>query len=77
MFIGVLFSSEVTQILVNFSGASGVLLYKSVPLGTMSDTLPYLARRAYENRIVLKGARRERDLLLREIKDRLLRKHPT
>ena len=50
---------------------AGVVVFKSVPLGSLKEVLPYLSRRAQENRAVLKGARRERLLLFREIKDRI------
>lgn len=46
-------------------------MYKSVPYGSIDDTLPYLVRRAQENRTVLQGIRKERDLLRRELKRRI------
>uniref|UniRef100_A0A4W4GNC4 Proline dehydrogenase n=1 Tax=Electrophorus electricus TaxID=8005 RepID=A0A4W4GNC4_ELEEL len=49
----------------------GFSVYKSVPYGSVDDTLPYLARRAQENRAVLQGIRKERDLLRRELWRRL------
>uniref|UniRef100_A0A672JPQ9 Proline dehydrogenase n=1 Tax=Salarias fasciatus TaxID=181472 RepID=A0A672JPQ9_SALFA len=49
----------------------GYAVYKSVPYGSVDDTLPYLVRRAQENRTVLQGIRKERDLLRREFKRRL------
>uniref|UniRef100_A0A2P2I5C5 Proline dehydrogenase n=1 Tax=Hirondellea gigas TaxID=1518452 RepID=A0A2P2I5C5_9CRUS len=52
--------------------SSGALVYKSVPLGTVSEVLPYLARRASENRSVLQGARREKQLLMRALRDRMM-----
>ncbi|XP_059180480.1 hydroxyproline dehydrogenase [Centropristis striata] len=45
----------------------GYAVYKSVPYGTVDDTLPYLVRRAQENRTVLQGIRKERDLLRKEL----------
>ncbi|XP_042230372.1 hydroxyproline dehydrogenase-like isoform X2 [Homarus americanus] len=51
--------------------ASGFLVFKSVPSGSMSEVMPYLSRRANENRAVLRGARRERQLLTRELLSRL------
>nr|XP_015818754.2 hydroxyproline dehydrogenase isoform X2 [Nothobranchius furzeri] len=49
----------------------GYIVYKSVPYGSVDDTLPYLVRRAQENRTVLQGIRKERDLLRQELKHRL------
>uniref|UniRef100_A0A673CJU7 Proline dehydrogenase n=1 Tax=Sphaeramia orbicularis TaxID=375764 RepID=A0A673CJU7_9TELE len=49
----------------------GYAVYKSVPYGTVDDTLPYLVRRAQENRTVLQGIRKERDLLRQELQRRL------
>jgi hypothetical protein len=40
-------------------------------MGTLSQVLPYLARRAAENRSVLRGARKERELLQQELRWRL------
>ncbi|KAG8230881.1 hypothetical protein J437_LFUL011522 [Ladona fulva] len=45
----------------------GYIVYKSVPVGGLSQVLPYLARRAAENRSVLLGARKERELLQKEL----------
>lgn len=49
----------------------GFAVYKSVPYGSIDDTLPYLLRRAQENRTVLQGIRKERDLLRKELYRRL------
>ncbi|KAG7492222.1 hypothetical protein MATL_G00011490 [Megalops atlanticus] len=49
----------------------GYPVYKSVPYGSVDDTVPYLVRRAQENRTVLQGIRKERDLLRQELKWRL------
>ncbi|XP_042253873.1 hydroxyproline dehydrogenase [Thunnus maccoyii] len=49
----------------------GYAVYKSVPYGSVDDTLPYLVRRAQENRTVLQGIRKERDLLRQELQRRL------
>ncbi|KAL4617815.1 putative proline dehydrogenase 2 [Arapaima gigas] len=49
----------------------GFAVYKSVPYGSVDDTVPYLVRRAQENRTVLQGIRKERDLLRREMRRRL------
>ncbi|CAJ1080387.1 hydroxyproline dehydrogenase [Xyrichtys novacula] len=52
----------------------GYAIYKSVPYGSVDDTLPYLVRRAQENRTVLQGIRKERDLLRKEFYRRLSRR---
>uniref|UniRef100_A0A087XFP9 Proline dehydrogenase n=1 Tax=Poecilia formosa TaxID=48698 RepID=A0A087XFP9_POEFO len=51
----------------------GYPVYKSVPYGSVDDTLPYLVRRAQENRTVLQGIRKERDLLRQELRHRMRR----
>ncbi|XP_039620879.1 hydroxyproline dehydrogenase [Polypterus senegalus] len=55
-------------------GQHGFAIYKSIPYGPINDVLPYLVRRAQENRTVLQGIRKERDLLRRELWRRLLRR---
>merc|ERR1719383_800471 len=54
------------QISVPLSTA-GFKVYKSVPYGPLDEVLPYLSRRAAENRVVLAGARRELELLMLEL----------
>ncbi|XP_064470810.1 hydroxyproline dehydrogenase-like [Ornithodoros turicata] len=49
----------------------GYNVYKSIPYGPMDDVLPYLARRASENRAVLRGPLKERQMLAKEIRYRL------
>ncbi|KAG8009165.1 Hydroxyproline dehydrogenase [Nibea albiflora] len=49
----------------------GYAVYKSVPYGSVDSTLPYLVRRAQENRTVLQGIRKERDLLRQELYRRM------
>ncbi|XP_073502120.1 hydroxyproline dehydrogenase isoform X1 [Phyllobates terribilis] len=53
-------------------GRAGYLVYKSIPYGSVDSVLPYLVRRAQENQSVLQGIRKERDLLRRELRRRLL-----
>ncbi|XP_051692043.2 hydroxyproline dehydrogenase [Oryctolagus cuniculus] len=53
-------------------GQAGYAVYKSIPYGSLEEVIPYLIRRAQENRSVLQGARREQALLSQELWRRLL-----
>ena len=50
---------------------AGYTIHKAVPYGPVMEVIPYLIRRAQENRSLMKGATFERKVLGREITDRL------
>ncbi|XP_022103720.1 hydroxyproline dehydrogenase-like isoform X2 [Acanthaster planci] len=52
-------------------GKAGYITYKSAPYGPVDDVLPYLARRAQENHCILQSTRRERSLMMEEVKMRM------
>ncbi|KAK3581260.1 hypothetical protein CHS0354_032987 [Potamilus streckersoni] len=43
-------------------GQNGYLVYKSIPFGSIDATLPYLHRRAMENKAVVGSTRRDREI---------------
>jgi len=49
----------------------GVPVYKSMPIGPVEDVMPYLARRAQENKTVLNANHREKNLLWNALKTKI------
>lgn len=50
----------------------GFKVYKSSPIGSIDETIPYMIRRAKENNSIIQNSRGDRKLLMKEISSRLL-----
>ena len=53
-------------------GKAGYHMYKSIPFGEVGEVLPYLSRRAQENKTVFHRLTKEKNLIKEELKNRVL-----
>lgn len=52
-------------------GKNGYSIYKYLPYGMIDEVIPYLLRRAQENQSVMGGVSKEREMMWKELKDRI------
>lgn len=55
-----------------YLGGIGFSVYKYVPYGPVEEVLPYLSRRATENRSIFEKLQKEKRLIMTELKRRMV-----